>query len=341
MKVQKVSQEVLDEAESNIRKVQSQIEAAIRNNSQLEQSTRMLEKMLANLDATVCPLCDKLTCTTDKTECREDIQRTVAGNREMTQKNTAYISKARTWMKQAEDKKMHLVEAKNAYANKEALYRKLIQLKESIPEEPKKPEAIPETDKLLAAKDKAQKMLSQINVYEECLKAQKKHMDLKKQYQVYNSLVKKAEPKKGFLTNSIIEYVLGPFATHCNEFLGLIYPDIQVSFHMGDKGMEVFCRPHGGRHELPIKALSDGERILILLSLMDMVSSISGTKVLFFDALESLDNSAFCKLAEALSIPEVKERYDCVLLSAVSHGDIFDSVKKMEEDSSDVQLISF
>lgn len=55
MKVQKVSQEVLDEAESNIRKVQSQIEAAIRNNSQLEQSTRMLEKMLANLEATVCP----------------------------------------------------------------------------------------------------------------------------------------------------------------------------------------------------------------------------------------------------------------------------------------------
>ena len=341
MKVQKVSQEVLDEAESNIRKVQSQIEAAIRNNSQLEQSTRMLEKMLANLDATVCPLCDKLTCTTDKTECREDIQRTVAGNREMAQKNTAYISKARTWMKQAEDKKMHLVEAKNAYANKEALYRKLIQLKESIPEEPKKPEAIPETDKLLAAKDKAQRMLGQINVYEECLKAQKKHMDLKQQYQVYNSLVKKAEPRKGLFTNSIIEYVLGPFATHCNEFLGLIYPDIQVSFHMGDKGMEVFCRPHGGRHELPIKALSDGERILILLSLMDMVSSISGTKVLFFDALESLDNSAFCKLAEALSIPEVKERYDCVLLSAVSHGDIYDAVKKMEGNSSDVQLISF
>ena len=105
--------------------------------------------------------------------------------------------------------------------------------------------------------------------------------------------------------------------------------------------MEVFCRPHGGRHELPIKALSDGERILILLSLMDMVSSISGTKVLFFDALESLDNSAFCKLAEALSIPEVKERYDCVLLSAVSHGDIYDAVKKMEGNSSDVQLISF
>lgn len=139
----------------------------------------------------------------------------------MTQKNAAYISKARTWMKQAEDKKMHLVEAKNAYANKEALYRKLIQLKESIPEEPKKPEAIPETDKLLAAKDKAQRMLGQINVYEECLKAQKKHMDLKKQYQVYNSLVKKAEPKKGFLTNSIIEYVLGPLLRTVTSSWGL------------------------------------------------------------------------------------------------------------------------
>lgn len=92
MKVQKVSQEVLDEAERNIQEVRSQIEAVIRNNSQLEQSTRMLEKMLINLDATVCPLCDKLTCTTDKTACREDIQKTVAGNREMMQKKIELLS---------------------------------------------------------------------------------------------------------------------------------------------------------------------------------------------------------------------------------------------------------
>ena len=59
----------------------------------------------------------------------------------------------------------------------------------------------------------------QVTLYEECERAKTEYEKAKQVYDLYCSLVKKAEPKKGLLTNTILEYVLNPFCGHVNEFL--------------------------------------------------------------------------------------------------------------------------
>ena len=77
-----------------------------------------------------------------------------------------------------------------------------------------------------------------------------------------------------------------------------------------------------------MKALSDGEKQLAVLTLMDMISTISGTRILVFDRMESMDKDAINSLFRTLLTEEVMERYDHILLASVDHEEIVTSVDK-------------
>lgn len=98
---------------------------------------------------------------------------------------------------------------------------------------------------------------------------------------------------------------------------------------MGDNGLEVVCCPHNHTSYIPIRSLSDGERMLAVFTLMEMISSISGTRILVFDRLESMDTESIHNLLNTLQSKEVQERYDHILLASVDHADICGMLKEM------------
>ena len=67
--------------------------------------------------------------------------------------------------------------------------------------------------------------------------------------------------------------------------------------------------------------------MLVSLALMDMVSAISNTRMLFFDCLEALDEEAIDALLSLLQRSDVQERYDHIIIALVGHESIMNVLK--------------
>lgn len=304
------------------------IETDVRAASKLDAACRPLLKMLSSLDATVCPLCDKLVCQTDKTACKADIEAAVAANREVIAETENRIAenRRRDEIARAEIERLH--EQSKAWTVKENLRAKIEAFEKTIPAEPTQPQPIPDVAAIKAEADALAATLEQIAIRDECEKARAAYLRLKAERELYASLVKKTEPKKGTLTNAILEYVLTPFCQHANGFLQTVTGDMFLSFRMDDDGLQIYCRPHGKSFEVPVKALSDGEKLLVSFALMDMVSTISNARIVVFDRMEAFDAATIDSLLDALMRPEIASRYDHVILSTVDHSDIAKAVSK-------------
>lgn len=307
-----------------------QEEAAIRKNRDLytanianmQSSGVPLKKMLANLDTKVCPLCSTLVCSTDKTACRADLEANIAQIEKNIHDAEAESRKLDTLIDGNLKKQEQARKASEAWERKSALYGRIQKLKETIPEVPREPAQIPAVEGLEKKAARCQEHMRQISVFGECQKAQANYEEAEKQYELYCSMVKKTEPKKGIVTNTILEYLIAPFKAHINGFTKSIFTDMSISFGIGEKGLEVKCRPHGRDAYLPIRSLSDGERMLACFALMDMVSNIAGTRILVFDRIESLDADAAKALLAVITSDEVRSRYDHILLASTYHDDI-------------------
>lgn len=298
------------------------IEQTVRSISSMKQACTPLKRMLANLDTKVCPLCDRLTCNTDKTSCKSDIEKNIAdiehSIREMENQHALLVQQLNKIIVQRDQVNTDI----NRFNEKLNLYNRIQELRRSIPEKPQEPSPIPPYEQLLVKADKCRRYIEQAAVYNECRKAYERYLQLSKQYDLYCGLVIKSEPKKGMLTNTILKFLLQPFYEHVNGFMKSVFSDTEIRFDMGDNGLEVKCRPHGRECFLPLNALSDGEKMLAVFTLMDMISSISGTRILVFDRLEVMDKEAIESLFKTILSDKVMERYDHIIMASVDHDDI-------------------
>lgn len=337
-KVPYYDQNALQEIQNAESTMRQNIELAVRNISSMRQAAEPLKRMLANLDSKICPLCDRLICNTDKTACKTDIEANIQNIHQSVceaEKQHAEMVQQLNRILQTRDQ---MLETVNRYNEKLNLYNRIQELKKSIPELPKEPAQVPPVDKILAKSERYRSYAQQVSVYNECRKAYRKYQELERQYELYCALVVKAEPKKGMLTNTILEFLLQPFRSHVNGFSKSIFSDTEVRFDMGENGLELKYRPHGRNCFLPLKALSDGERLLAVFTLMDMISSISGSRILVFDRMESMDENAITSLLNTLLTQEVAERYDHIVIASVAHDSIVNTISRYKES---VRIFSF
>lgn len=290
--------------------------------ARVQQANAPLMKMINNLDSQVCPLCDRLACTTDKTACKADIYESIRLNNGMADESRKRLNERRVQLMENRRKQDEITVKIQDYEKKVLLYKQLCQIKETIPQLPEEPPKMPDMEKLGKECEQYKRYLEQATLYASCVEAEKKYREMDAQYRLYTGLVKKAEPKKGLLINTILGFILAPFREHCNQFLKNIYEDMDVLFKMDEKGFQVYCRPHGRTSYMPLKALSTGERMLFTFALMDMISTMSNTRMLFFDGMEALDEETFKMLVLTLARPEIRSRYDHVILACVEHTGI-------------------
>lgn len=330
-KVPHYDQNALLELQNTENIIRQNMEAIVRNISGLKQAAVPLRQMLSNLDSKVCPLCNRLACNTDKTSCKSDIEANIRNIESSVAEAEKQHSAMKQHLEQILQKKDQMNVMVNKFNEKLNLYNRIQELKNSIPEIPQKPADIIPTDKMFARSEKCRNYAQQISVFNECQKAYKKYQEFERQYELYCGLVIKAEPKKGVLTNTILNFLLQPFRDHVNGFAKSVFADTEIRVDMGENGLEVKYRPHGRNCFLPLKALSDGERLLSTFALMDMISSISGTRILVFDRLESMDEETILSLLNTLLTKEVSERYDHIVMAAVAHDSIINAVTQYKD----------
>lgn len=318
--------EYLQNMENTLRQ---NIEMLVRNIAASNETYKSFQRMMENLNNTVCPLCNKLVCHTDKTVVQEDIATAMQDLQNNMQRLAGEKNNVENQLKQVLEQKEAVRGLIEKYNQKVQLYRRIQELNKSIPKEPVEPAPVPDVTMIKRQAQRYQLYIQQSAVLEKCKEAYQKFEEVKAQYELYCSLVKKTEPRKGILTCTILNYLLQPFHEHVNGFISSVFPDTEIAFQMGDNGLEVVCCPHNHTSYIPIRSLSDGERMLALFTLMEMISSISGTRILVFDRLESMDTESIHNLLNTLQSKEVQERYDHILLASVDHADICGMLKEM------------
>lgn len=320
--------EMLNGLKQKDMELRKDIESLTRDAAGLERANQPILKMLSALDTTICPLCDKLVCSTDKTSCKQDLERSVEENNRIKESLLAKVEEKRKTSGIVAVEIEKIYNQQKEFVRKQTIEQQIESLERTLPEEPAKPQDVPDTASLLDEERKLMERFRQVTLYEECERAKTEYEKTKQIHDLYCSLVKKAEPKKGLLTNTILEYVLNPFCGHVNEFLKQISGDIEVSFRMSDDGLQVYCRPHNRSCMVPVDALSTGEKMLVVFALMEMVSSISNSRILVFDCIENLDAANIDALIALLLKPEIMDRYDHVILSVVDHKSIVETIDK-------------
>lgn len=286
-----------------------------------------LRKAIENLDKPICPLSDKLKCTTDKTPLKDELEKALKEGEEglRLQYKTA---------EKAYNEKIELQNAIKKYNEDVVLNNRRMVLfdrldslvKESaaaIPDEPVEP-------KKYEGKDYSKEIdviLDKITKVKNLVKINETKEELKNKFNELvdiSHLVEIFAPK-GIVKDSIAEYYLSVFEGQCNKKAAELKSGMKIKFEASN-GISVLTDIEGSGRFVEFSALSGGEKAYVLYIIFDMLNSLTGMRMMILDELSVLDGEAFSTLVKL--IDRYKEDYDLVLLATAEHDD---SIKTLDE----------
>lgn len=311
----------LETLRQNQQSLDMQYETAIRQANVQESLIRQTESMLNTLETSVCPLHKDLVCKTDKTPVRESLQDSLKALSIERDSLESCVNNLR--QKAAENRKEieEFIALQRAWQEKLDLEEQIKRSKASLPVLGKEPKIPEPTDALDKEKTRYSTYLKMGTLLQEASYAGSMAKRYREEYDLYSEVLKKTNPKNGVLVKALLEYLLAPIKKYCEETAKEIYPDMEVIFDIQDD-LAVYLKPHGKDVPIQMQNLSSGEKMLLAFLLMDMVSSISGTRILVFDNLEQFDEGTIENLLNMLEQDKIKERYDHIFLSVVEHPSI-------------------
>ena len=289
----------------------------------LRQNLAVLEKSLETIDKPVCPLSEKLVCTTDKSVVKKEISSAVYETKQalkMQEMNveaeTGGVRELQRQLKSANDVILRAREA-------ETLTSQIRQIEENLPELPENPGVVEDSDKLIEEMNGLINLQKRAEEYERYSKALTAHKALQEQLETLEYVVNAFSPK-GIIRQSVADYYIGTFEEECNRKAGKLQKNFRIRFENGS-GIEIKADTGDGTFR-GYASLSGGEKIFVLYLVMDMLSSLTGLGILIFDELSILDREAFASLLSL--IRETESDYDMIFLSAAEHGDIQEALEQ-------------
>ena len=295
----------------------------------IEESIRNLLETIAKLDTDACPLCDSLVCRTDKSMLKKELK----GRKEafLSQKEDAakQISDLQKKKAEASARLQKLTQELDAWKKRSTLSESIRQMEEMTPfriPEIKKPSLSRGEIDLL--KKKASRHMEEAIGFERAMQAEILLNELKEKSLYYTRLLGKCDPKSGDLMKAILGYILDPVQKKMNETASVIFKDLQVAFETGPEGLRIYMKPHDRNAYIAMENLSRGERTLLSFLLMDILSQLSGSRMIAFDNIEALDGEALDHLLEVTEKKEMQDRYDHIFLCAVDHDSILSILSK-------------
>ena len=309
---QKLQTDQREQAEKKKLQLTSQ-KATILNNIDI------FERTLKSLDQPVCPISKKLICTTDKTEIKGELERSVAENKKIIKDIDAQIKTCDDTLEAYKIWKADFDKDLETYQNYTRLVERLKTLKEHPVTVPEKPKSV---DISTVATKKRELIAEKQNCeqYAEMMKLAAEVTKESEDVEVLNYLTS-ALKDKGEVKEAIIKGYLAIFQNVINDRAKSFHPGYEVVLTV-DGGLKIALKTPYNTKPFDSATLSSGERLLVRFLLLDMLNQLTGTNLMFIDNVESLDEDALKSLKALITTPEFNDQYDHIFIAGVNHEDV-------------------
>ena len=319
----KPAQSEIDAIKAQMAECQKQILGAEKLIHTISDNLAMFKHTVENLGKAICPLSERLVCTTDKTQVRDELLEIIASNEEGIKFQEDIIATNKTRL--ADLTKQEEIYAKNkaAYDKKVLLNARYESEKKSLPVLPPKPAVVTvknydsEIAELQAERDAILRYIAHTQVLKE-------YETINERLGVIASLYSALEPK-GVVMTSITAHYLSVFESVINDRASKLRTGFEIMFVSND-GVRYYIKTRASRGYQPYEALSKGEQTMAAFLLLDMLNTLCGTKLLFIDDLNHLDRTSAQELLELINTPAVLDAYDHIFIASVNNPDIVDLI---------------
>ncbi len=251
----------------------------------LLENVKTFKRTLANLGTNVCPISEKLVCTTDKTAAKAEFENLISQNENAVEKQREIVASYQLLLQELESKKTALVRQEELNVKKNNLELSLTRAKKMLGKPPVKPEPVASVD--LSKKAALDEERIAIHKYSEYVKASKEYKELTEELAVLDSLTKKFAPK-GIVTEKVIGFYCEIFTTETQPLADSVGYKIEFK---PQKGLQLLITPGVGKRPVYFDNLSTGEQLIATVIVQHLCNTLSGCNVMLIDNFNDLDEA--------------------------------------------------
>lgn len=274
----------------------------------------LLKRTLDNLDKPICPISEKLICTTNKSQLKEELLSLIQKNENALASNKEFLAKCEDQVRKRDDIISNYQKEVYRYEQKTTLENNISKfiVSEILPEPQKVEKA-----HLEAKKKELLDLLSILSRYEKVQQNKKELAKIKGKYDLAQFAVKVLDSKIG-IPALILQRTLRFFEKKCNEKASLLREGFQIHF-LSDNGITIQVSPGKGKPFVDMKEVSTGEFVCVAYILMTMIGEATKCHLFLIDNLDRLDTEYLNAL---LSLLEEDKKIEQVFLGGVDHADV-------------------
>lgn len=310
-----------------LQEVQSSIQVA-------EKDIAFMGKVLDALAKPVCPISNKLVCSTDKTGIRSELEASVEQKKEIAANGRVKKAGLEKGLSELEKKREAIARQERDYQTKLVYLEQYAKEKKVSLTEPVKPDL-----DLLAESRIRERMLKDeleaATKYARAQEAEKRSVRLREGVAIQQELVEHLSPKGG-VRQKVLEYHIRPLQDYCNEKMRDVLPKYDMVLDTSD-GFRVLFAHKGIGGMINYKSLSKEEQLRAAYVLMSMFNALNQFRILMLDNLDGLDDTS-CQMLFEL-IERDLDDYDHVFLPSANES--LERAAKASAVGSAVQIIAF
>lgn len=310
--------------DENRAKAESELLKLTSSESTIKSNIEIFERTLKNLDKPVCPISEKLICTTDKTAIKAELEKSVKDNEKLLSEIAKKKAACNETLEAFKVWKKGYDESLAAYQKRMELSGRYKALKENPIPVPEKPVVI-DASKIVA--DKAALVAEKKNAenFQMTKKIEIELLKLKNELTVIDYLVN-ALKDKGEVKEAIIRDYLSIFEDTMNARASVFCPGYEVSLAVNG-GLKMSLKTPYNKEPYDSHQLSGGESLILRFLMLDMLNQLTGTHLMFLDNIEVLDDDALTYLVNIITSKEFEDEYDHVFIAGVNHPDVIEKFK--------------
>ena len=254
--------------------------------STIKSNMGLFKKTLDNLNTNICPISEKLVCSTDKTKIKGELEASIAKNKQILAIGDKKYAELKVYENALTKQIEVLQDSFSKYQNYMNLKKQLSAFK--LPEKPIQPKIKVIDEDLLSMKradiDMKKKALEDFEAYTKA-KAECEKVSIRAK--LYDALVKVTDPK-----GTVVKKVLEKYFAVFNDEILKTTQAMSVPFTVKlivDNGVKcIFCKDNMARD---YAMLSNGEKVIVTMIILNAINRVAGNKMLFIDNLNELDES--------------------------------------------------
>lgn len=310
----KPKEETKTQAEADRKLFQVHIKRTNEYIGTINSTLDLLKRTLDNLDKPICPISEKLICTTDKSQLKEELLSLIQKNENALASNKEFLAKCEDQVRKRDDIISNYQKEVYRYEQKTTLENNISKF--IVPEILPEPQKV-EKAHLEAKKKELLDLLSILSRYEKVQQNKKELAKIKYKYDLAQFAVKVLDSKIG-IPVLILQRTLRFFEKKCNEKASLLREGFQIHF-LSDNGITIQVSPGKGKPFVDMKEVSTGEFVCVAYILMTMIGEATKCHLFLIDNLDRLDTEYLNAL---LSLLEEDKKIEQVFLGGVDHADV-------------------